>query len=204
VSPTSAGCSSHSSSIGPPPAPPPPRATAGTSGFTRPAGLDLVGRTLAPGVALIARGYALAPSSTVAGRPYRFELDVEPIELPAPLAKLCQQRAFSARPGPPQGDATPDRAALRALELDPQRIALADEGERNVTLNRVAYWLGGFVGAGRLPRADVEAALTAAALTAGLEPDEIEATIASGLTAGETAPLHRVPLTEALPRAPVT
>lgn len=53
-------------------------------------------------------------------------------------------------------------------------------------MNRVAYWLGGFVGVGRLTRTDVENALTAAALAAGLEPDEPRSNRAS--------PLARTPL----------
>ena len=82
-----------------------------------------------------------------------------------------------------------DRAALRALERDPQRVARAEEGCRNNTLYRVAYWLGGFVGASRLDRADVEAALTTAGLASGLEPIEVKATLASGLNNGERSPL---------------
>jgi Bifunctional DNA primase/polymerase, N-terminal len=154
--------------------------------FTAPAGL--VGRTLAPGVQLIANGYALAPPSTVRGRRYRFAVDVDPIALPDQLAKLCQRK----RNAPlvttaPVG--TADRAARRALERSPARVIQAEEGNRNNTLYRVAYWLGGFVGASRLERSDVEDALTAAGLAAGLEPDEVGPTIRSGIDSGETSPL---------------
>jgi hypothetical protein len=157
--------------------------------FTRPDGLDLVGRTLAPGVQLIANGYALAPSSTVNGRRYRFTVDLPPVELPAPLAKLCQRSRHRDTPPVARPAGTPDRAALRALERSPLRVAQASEGSRNNTLYRAAYWLGGFVGAGRLVRTDVEDALAEAATAAGLAPTEYEATIRSGLDSGENAPL---------------
>jgi Bifunctional DNA primase/polymerase, N-terminal len=101
--------------------------------FTRPTGVDLVGRTLAPGVQLIANGYALAPSSTVNGRHYRFTVDVPPVELPAPLARLCQRTRPRDIPAAIRPSGTPDRAALRALDRDPQRVARAEEGCRNNT-----------------------------------------------------------------------
>jgi hypothetical protein len=157
--------------------------------FTAPADSDLVGRTLAPGVQLIANGYALAPPSTVSGRRYRFAADLPLIELPTPIANLCRRSKPHATPRVSRSTGLVDRAARRALERDPLRVALAHEGSRNNTLYHVAYWLGGFVGAGRLVRADVEDALAEAALAAGLEQTEYEATIRSGLDSGENAPL---------------
>jgi Bifunctional DNA primase/polymerase, N-terminal len=149
---------------------------------------------LGPGIDVkAAAGYVLVPSSTVNGNPYRLTVDVERLEVPGWLAELCGRRR---QPKPTVPVPVPsaygvDRAARRALERDPLRVTRAPEGARNNELNRVAYWLGGFVGAGRLDRADVVTALTAAALAAGLEPYEIGPTIRSGLDAGSASPLTR-------------
>jgi hypothetical protein len=139
-----------------------------------------------------AAGYVLVPSSTVNGNPYRLTVEVERLEVPGWLASLCGRR-HPKRPTLPHQSPVhdPDRAARRALERDPPRVTRAPEGQRNNELNRVAYWLGGFVGAGRLDRADVEAALTAASFAAGLEPYETHATIRSGLDAGGASPITR-------------
>jgi hypothetical protein len=126
----------------------------------------------------------------VNGHPYRLTLDVERLEVPGWLASLCGRRRPKRPTLPHQSPVhDSDRAARRALERDPLRVTRAPEGQRNNELNRVAYWLGGFVGAGRLDRADVETALTGAALAAGLEPYETHATIRSGLDAGSASPI---------------
>ncbi len=82
------------------------------------------------------------------------------------------------------GVATPAALAQRALKRAVSRVASALEGERNATLNTVAFGLGGLIAAGELTLAQVERDLTGAAISAGLPHKEVEATLQSGLTAG--------------------
>jgi hypothetical protein len=65
---------------------------------------------------------------------------------------------------------------------------LAPAGQRNHALNAAAYSLGQLVPAGALRQDRVVALLTAAAEAAGLQPSEIAATIASGMSAGMKRP----------------
>jgi len=62
-----------------------------------------------------------------------------------------------------------------------ERVALAGIGTRNVTLNTEAYGLGRFVAEGLLDGQAVADALAAAAITAGLAPREVLATLRSAL-----------------------
>jgi len=85
--------------------------------------------------------------------------------------------------------------------LDQQcvRVALAEPGERNNTLNAAAFIIAPYVGAGHLDRADVEARLFDAACEAGLHQDDagergIRATIKSGLESGASRPVDPVPV----------
>ena len=64
----------------------------------------------------------------------------------------------------------------------------AQEGQRNVTLNRAAFKLGTLVGAGVLDEVVVCQALTEAGQTVGLDAGEVVASIRSGLTAGLAHP----------------
>jgi hypothetical protein len=64
----------------------------------------------------------------------------------------------------------------------------AQEGQRNVTLNRAAFKLGTLVGAGVLDEVVVCQALTEAGQTIGLDARELVASIRSGLTAGLAHP----------------
>src|SRR5918997_1543540 len=96
-----------------------------------------------------------------------------------------------SRAGPPPPAAAGDRrrryftAALRA-EL--AEVASARPGTRNDTLNRAAFRLAQLAvdGAGTLD--ELEHYLLDAALTAGLSESEAQATIASGLSAGQQHP----------------
>lgn len=87
----------------------------------------------------------------------------------------------------------PDRYAEAALDAEADRVARAPVGTRNDTLNRAAFALGRFVGAGLLDAAAVRWELTVAARYAGLGPAEIRGTIRSGLTAGRRQPFTRYP-----------
>lgn len=67
-------------------------------------------------------------------------------------------------------------------------LAQAPEGTRNDQLNRSAFRLGQFVGAGMLDRSEVETALQAQAMAIGLGAGETTKTIRSGLDAGVRQP----------------
>jgi hypothetical protein len=85
--------------------------------------------------------------------------------------------------------AYPDRYARAALVAEADRVASAPVGTRNDTLNRAAFALGRFVGAGLLDPGDVVRELDAAARRAGLGRAEVRRTIRSGLTAGRRSPI---------------
>lgn len=78
--------------------------------------------------------------------------------------------------------------AEAALIGEAARVANAPEGVRNDQLNRSAFSLGTLVGAGALPREQVETSLTRAAVAAGVSTNEAARTIASGLDAGMARP----------------
>lgn len=66
----------------------------------------------------------------------------------------------------------------------------AGDGGRNAALNRAAFWLGQWVGAGELSEADCSHSLANAAREIGLDPHEIKATILSGLKRGKQNPME--------------
>lgn len=78
--------------------------------------------------------------------------------------------------------------ALAALDRETEAVALAGEGERNNRLNQAAYVLGQLVAGGEIDRPDVEAALVAAARSAGLDEHDAMPTIESGLRGGAKSP----------------
>ena len=117
-------------------------------------------------------------------------LDGAPLDV-ATLPVLPQPEAEPARtPSAPvaSNDGTRDRYPLGALKGEAGRVASAANGTRNETLNKAALKLGKYIGAGRLDRGEVEAALMSAATSAGLPENEARATIQSGIGKGETEP----------------
>jgi putative DNA primase/helicase len=134
-------------------------------------------------------GCVLLPGSIhpETGEEYRWAPGRSPDEIPlAPLpdrivAQLAMEDGSRGNKGANgRSHGTGDILADKADE-----VRRASEGTRNHTLNRVAYFLGGLIRAGTLSRADVERELRSAALDAGLEQTEIEATLRSGLDDGE-------------------
>jgi hypothetical protein len=101
------------------------------------------------------------------------------------LRALERPRRQDRRPAERPGGC---RYAAAALRYETRAVAEAPQGTRNVRLNRAAFCLGTLVGAGHLPRGDVESALTCAALTSGLPAGEVAATLRSGLEAGIARP----------------
>ncbi len=75
-----------------------------------------------------------------------------------------------------------------ALEAEVARILGSIEGGRNNSLNRAAFSLGQLVGGAALARDEVERQLRAAAISVGLDADETDKTLASGIEAGLAQP----------------
>ncbi|WP_250000961.1 bifunctional DNA primase/polymerase [Actinoplanes sp. M2I2] len=135
-----------------------------------------------------AGGYVVAPPSRHAsGSDYRWILPPDRA-LPDSPATL---RALIEGPAPAPGNrpvAHPPRYARAALAAEADRVARAPVGTRNDTLNRAAYALGRFIGAGLLDLGETTRELEDAARFAGLGRAEIRATLRSGLTAGRRVP----------------
>lgn len=75
-----------------------------------------------------------------------------------------------------------------ALERELDLLARAHQGERNNQLNKGAFSMGQFVGAGELDENEAGDKLLTVALAIGLDEREARATIRSGLTAGAASP----------------
>ncbi|MER6950444.1 bifunctional DNA primase/polymerase [Nonomuraea sp. NPDC000554] len=150
-------------------------------------------------------GYVVGPGSYVSqpdgtGR-YAVTRDVPPAPLPAWLAEALA----STTPPPPPSAADllaslPSHRLSRygeaALRGEVERVATAQRGTRNRTLNTAAFNLGQLVARGVLPAEVVITALQSAAEAANAEgdpnpPREIAAVIASGLSAGMKAQPRR-------------
>jgi hypothetical protein len=141
-------------------------------------------------------GYVLLPPSVLAdGTTYTWEISPREHN-PIPLPQVLPELLADPKPGQ-RGDAGglqlagTDRGtayATAALSGELEKLATASRGARNNTLNTAAYSLGQLVGAGLLNRAEVESQLLSVALSTGLEEREAQATVASGLRAGEKQP----------------
>jgi len=80
------------------------------------------------------------------------------------------------------------RYALGALRRQLAELLGAPEGTRNDTLNKSAFALGQFVGAGMLDEQSTAAVLEDAGQRIGLAPGEVRRSVASGLRAGAQYP----------------
>ena len=132
-----------------------------------------------------AGGYVIAPGSVLpSGASWTIESLIT-------HAELAEQLVCRVLPLPPtwivdaiHGSNHPlvrAETALEALRRECAKVGEAREGTRNDTLNRAAFAAGRLVAGGDLRREDAEEQLTAAASAVGLDEEEIERTIASGL-----------------------
>ena len=80
-----------------------------------------------------------------------------------------------------------------ALERAVGRLAVAPEGERNTTLNKVAFVLGQQIWLNELDRGEAEDRLAIVAGRIGLGEREIQATIGSGIESGLAAAAEKTP-----------
>lgn len=132
-------------------------------------------------------GQVVFPGSTHpdTGKPYYWAVGLTPDDVPLaefPESLLRKLRDSGRKTHEHQVQLVSyARGALRIARDD---MASAAVGTRNDTLNRSAYAMGRFVGAGLLEKSDVEADLTTAAKSTGLGEGEIHTTLCSGLNAG--------------------
>ncbi len=142
-------------------------------------------------------GYVVGPGSYVAdtdGRgPYSVANTAPVAPLPAWLATLLEPARRRPVTSGQVHQALAHRPGLaiyvsRALRGEVERVLAAKEGSRNHTLNVAAFAVGTLVGAGVLPKHLAEDELANAAGRIGLEPNEIEDTIHSGIQAGIRRP----------------
>ena len=78
---------------------------------------------------------------------------------------------------------TSDKYTTAALRNEVEAVRTAAQGTRNHTLNKACWNLARFIGTGELSQIDIEDALTEAALMAGLDEAEINATLKSAIRA---------------------
>lgn len=161
-----------------------------------------------PGLDLRGDGGYVVGAGSIHPSGHRYVWEVSPSDVPfapAPqwLLELLKKKDKGAASGAPTA---PPGTAYAEAALDKQLIELrrARPGQRNDTLFRSALALGQLVGAGALGQSMVEGLLRATAQSIGLDADEIEKTIASGMEKGIAEP-REIPASArrpARPRAP--
>ena len=78
--------------------------------------------------------------------------------------------------------------AKAALEAECSEVASTPEGSRNDRLNKASFAMGQLIGADVLDESDAVRSLIRAGQTAGLDLEEIERTIQSGIDGGKASP----------------
>lgn len=136
-------------------------------------------------------GYVAAPGSIHPDGPlYWWHAETAEHLAPAPawLIELLKPPAPQPRQDAPSRESIPDKYLERAIDGEIARVMRASEGSRNDTLNKAAFALGQFVGAGALSEAYVASLLQKTGRAAGLGPHEVDNTVASGIAAGRQHP----------------
>jgi hypothetical protein len=152
-------------------------------------------------------GYiVLPPSAHPSGNTYQWELEpsnnLEPISeaLQALLeqfnskAQTTAKTTSTGKPAPQvlsKATSSNDahrKYALTALENECENVESCTQGSRNHQLNKSAFALGQFIGAGVLSESEVSDQLENAALSCGLSITEAKATIQSGVRSGKLEP----------------
>jgi Bifunctional DNA primase/polymerase, N-terminal len=152
-------------------------------------------------------GMMIAPPSVRADGVYRWCNELPIADLPEAwverIIELCTAKKAAAadqrddKPSPNKARSREKAYAAAALAGVAEELADTEPGERNKTLNAVAYRMGRMVARKWIKREDVERALLEAAQACGLVGDDGEdqqrATIASGLKAGMQEPHDDLP-----------
>lgn len=136
-------------------------------------------------------GYIVAPPSLhSSGNRYSW-LDPRQAIADAPewLAEAPRHETPGAPPSPPRFSAGEGTAYGRAaLDNALTSLRCAPVGQRNHTLNRVAFSMAQLVAGGELLESAARSAIAAAAVGMGLTQHEVSVTIASAFAAGARAP----------------
>lgn len=138
-------------------------------------------------------GYIILPPSEGKNGRYELHSDVAPILPPGWLIEqIFRQKVRPSINKIQSSLAGGTTYGLTAKESELAKVALAQEGRRNHTLNESAFSLGQLVAGGELDESTTRNELCNAALRCGLSESEINKTIASGFKAGMNEP--RTPL----------
>ena len=135
-------------------------------------------------------GYVIGPPSVlIDGRSYQWIAQKQEIvSAPSWLIELALPPPPPERSEPVLPTENLVRYVKASLKAELHRLENAGEGSRNDQLNRTAFAIGQFVGAGAVPEAWAEAELKRVSLSIGLSLHEATRTIRSGLTAGMASP----------------
>jgi hypothetical protein len=104
----------------------------------------------------------------------------------APNTRLPQDS--DACPRDPSGATRETAYARKALEGAAEDLRRTPEGGRNEALNAAAYRMARMVARGWIDQTEVVDALSEAGIASGLDIDEVQRTLASGLSAGGSTP----------------
>ena len=134
--------------------------------------------------------FTVAPSVHRRGGRYMWMVapwECEPPDAPEWLRRLLAPPA--PRPLPIGPAALPAARAMWTVARAVNRVLEAQPGQRNATLNRQAFTIGGLVGAGVIDDRLAVTALYRAGRCAGLDDAECRATVRSGFEAGLKYPM---------------
>ncbi|MDB5269714.1 MAG: hypothetical protein JWP58_2754 [Hymenobacter sp.] len=113
---------------------------------------------------------------------------------PEPAPTAAQPAAAAGRPAgsPPEGPSAYGQTVLRAAVL---QILQAPDGQKHTTLNKMAFWCGGYVASGYLAESEAEASLREAIGRREVaDLGGAHQTIRAGLQAGQLRPLLPEPV----------
>jgi len=126
-------------------------------------------------------GYVVVPPSPhPSGNKYKWLNKADIVNAPGWLAKLASRKK--------QASPMQNTYGQVALSNELARLGQSSVGQRNDTLNQVAYSLGQLVAGGELDYGAVFSSLLGVAISLGLKESEIRRTIESGMKAGATEP----------------
>ena len=134
-------------------------------------------------------GFIVGPGSVRKMGAYKIVCDEPFAELPGRLKPEPKPKKPAAAIELPIREGIPDRYVAAAVNGELAKFSGAVEGERNHQLFKTTARLGEFVAAGALDEVQIVDKLIDIAESIGLEPSEIQKTIASGLRAGEQNPV---------------